>query len=44
MPVIALGTAADTNKSSEETTEVAVIEAIKLGYRHFDTASVYIWI
>ncbi|KHN05967.1 NAD(P)H-dependent 6'-deoxychalcone synthase [Glycine soja] len=39
MPVIALGTAADTNKSSEETTEVAVIEAIKLGYRHFDTAS-----
>ena len=40
MPVIALGTAADTN-SSGETTKVAVIEAIKLGYRHFDTASDY---
>ncbi|ESW17609.1 hypothetical protein PHAVU_007G253700 [Phaseolus vulgaris] len=41
MPVIALGTAADTNESSAETTKVAVIEAIKLGYTHFDTASVY---
>nr|KYP63272.1 NAD(P)H-dependent 6'-deoxychalcone synthase [Cajanus cajan] len=41
MPVIALGTAADTNRSSGETTKVAVIEAIKLGYRHFDTASIY---
>ncbi|KAK7345061.1 hypothetical protein VNO77_15450 [Canavalia gladiata] len=41
MPVIALGTAADTNKNSAETTKVAVVEAIKLGYRHFDTASIY---
>ncbi|KAK7392880.1 hypothetical protein VNO78_21330 [Psophocarpus tetragonolobus] len=41
MPVIALGTAADTNTSNRETTKVAVIEAIKLGYRHFDTASFY---
>ncbi|RDY05652.1 hypothetical protein CR513_10485 [Mucuna pruriens] len=41
IPVIALGTAADTNKSSGETTKVAVVEAIKLGYRHFDTASYY---
>lgn len=41
MPVIAFGTASDTNKSSGETTKVAVIEAIKLGYRHFDTASCY---
>ncbi|KAL2327022.1 hypothetical protein Fmac_020449 [Flemingia macrophylla] len=41
MPVIALGTAAETNRSSEETTKVAVVEAIKLGYRHFDTASIY---
>lgn len=41
MPVIAFGTAADTNKSSAETTKLAVIEAIKLGYTHFDTASIY---
>lgn len=41
MPVIAFGTAAESNISSGETTKVAVIEAIKLGYRHFDTASFY---
>ncbi|KAK7269370.1 hypothetical protein RIF29_22095 [Crotalaria pallida] len=41
MPVIAFGTAADSNKDSRETTKTAVIEAIKLGYRHFDTASHY---
>ncbi|XP_047181199.1 NAD(P)H-dependent 6'-deoxychalcone synthase-like [Vigna umbellata] len=41
MQVIALGTAADTNKSSAEITKVAVIEAIKLGYTHFDTAAFY---
>ncbi|XP_027364123.1 NAD(P)H-dependent 6'-deoxychalcone synthase-like [Abrus precatorius] len=41
MPVIAFGTAASTNKSDAETTKVAAIEAIKLGYRHFDTASIY---
>ncbi|KAK7278904.1 hypothetical protein RJT34_23943 [Clitoria ternatea] len=41
IPVIALGTAAETNKNGEETTKLAVIEAIKLGYRHFDTASIY---
>ncbi|XP_028803170.1 NAD(P)H-dependent 6'-deoxychalcone synthase [Neltuma alba] len=39
MPVIGLGTAADS--PGKETTKGAVIEAIKLGYRHFDTASVY---
>lgn len=41
MPLIAFGTASDSNRSSEQTTKVAVIEAIKLGYRHFDTASIY---
>jgi len=40
MPVIAFGTAAVTNNDGE-ITKVAVIEAIKSGYRHFDTASIY---
>ncbi|KAL9314417.1 hypothetical protein ACSQ67_019869 [Phaseolus vulgaris] len=35
MPVIGLGT------SSTSSTKEAVLEAIKVGYRHFDTASVY---
>nr|XP_007163859.1 hypothetical protein PHAVU_L010400g [Phaseolus vulgaris]ESW35853.1 hypothetical protein PHAVU_L010400g [Phaseolus vulgaris] len=35
MPVIGLGT------SSTSSTKEAVLEAIKIGYRHFDTASVY---
>jgi diketogulonate reductase-like aldo/keto reductase len=39
MPVIALGTATVTNDG--EATKVAVIEAIKTGYRHFDTSSDY---
>ncbi|TKY73087.1 NAD(P)H-dependent 6'-deoxychalcone synthase [Spatholobus suberectus] len=38
MPVIGLGTA---SASSTDVTKVAVLEAIKLGYRHFDTASKY---
>ncbi|KAG6680617.1 hypothetical protein I3842_13G051500 [Carya illinoinensis] len=37
MPVIGFGTAADSNDALIS----AVLEAIKLGYRHFDTASVY---
>lgn len=40
VPVIAFGTAAVTNNDGE-ITKVAVIEAIKSGYRHFDTASIY---
>lgn len=39
LPVIGLGTAADS--PGKDTTKEAVVEAIKLGYRHFDTASVY---
>jgi diketogulonate reductase-like aldo/keto reductase len=39
MPVIALGTATVTNDG--EATKMAVIEAIKTGYRHFDTSSDY---
>ncbi|WJX17626.1 3''-deamino-3''-oxonicotianamine reductase [Trifolium repens] len=40
MPVIAFGTAAVTNNDGE-ITKLAVIEAIKSGYRHFDTALIY---
>jgi aryl-alcohol dehydrogenase-like predicted oxidoreductase len=40
MPVIAFGTAALTNNDGE-ITKLAVIEAIKSGYRHFDTALIY---
>ncbi|QHO58481.1 NAD(P)H-dependent 6'-deoxychalcone synthase-like [Arachis hypogaea] len=39
MPVIGLGTAAESNDG--EAIKQAVIEAIKVGYRHFDTASAY---
>ncbi|XP_054819237.1 non-functional NADPH-dependent codeinone reductase 2-like [Prosopis cineraria] len=39
MPMIGLGTG--DFQSSGETVKTAVIEAIKVGYRHFDTASVY---
>ncbi|KAG7988801.1 hypothetical protein I3843_03G205700 [Carya illinoinensis] len=37
MPVIGFGTAAESNDALIS----AVLEAIKLGYRHFDTASMY---
>ncbi|GAU33424.1 hypothetical protein TSUD_21170 [Trifolium subterraneum] len=40
MPVIAFGTAAVTNNDGE-ITKKAVIEAIKSGYRQFDTALIY---
>jgi hypothetical protein len=40
MPIIAFGTAAVTNNDGE-LTKLAVSEAIKLGYRHFDTALIY---
>ncbi|KAM2636374.1 hypothetical protein EV1_021008 [Malus domestica] len=39
MPVLAFGTAADNLQP--DALKTAVIEAIKLGYRHFDTASIY---
>ncbi|XP_062174863.1 non-functional NADPH-dependent codeinone reductase 2-like [Alnus glutinosa] len=39
MPVIGFGTAADSNDGATLTS--AALEAIKVGYRHFDTASVY---
>ncbi|TQE05742.1 hypothetical protein C1H46_008648 [Malus baccata] len=39
MPVIGFGTAAD--KLQPHVLKTAVVEAIKLGYRHFDTASMY---
>ncbi|TQE05744.1 hypothetical protein C1H46_008650 [Malus baccata] len=39
MPAIGLGTAA--NKFEPHVLKTAVVEAIKLGYRHFDTASMY---
>jgi diketogulonate reductase-like aldo/keto reductase len=39
MPVIGFGTAADSHDGA--TLISAVLEAIKLGYRHFDTAPVY---
>ncbi|KAG9444800.1 hypothetical protein H6P81_016140 [Aristolochia fimbriata] len=43
MPCIGMGTAASlTEGSSDEITKRAVLEAIGLGYRHFDTASAYL--
>lgn len=39
IPMIGFGTAADSNDGP--TLISAVLEAIKLGYRHFDTASAY---
>lgn len=39
MPVIGMGSAADNVDGN--TVKLAVLEAIKVGYRHFDTASQY---
>lgn len=39
MPVIGLGCA--VGKSNLNALKLAVLEAIKLGYRHFDTAAIY---
>ncbi|KAI9168888.1 hypothetical protein LWI28_003382 [Acer negundo] len=39
MPVIGMGSAADNLDGNN--LKLAVLEAIKVGYRHFDTASVY---
>ncbi|XVE84985.1 hypothetical protein DITRI_Ditri17bG0055700 [Diplodiscus trichospermus] len=41
MPVLGLGTASDPIEGSELVIKLAVLQAIKLGYRHFDTASLY---
>ncbi|OMO72589.1 Aldo/keto reductase [Corchorus olitorius] len=40
IPVIGLGTSSSP-RVSPEATKAAIIEAIKVGYRHFDTASLY---
>lgn len=40
IPVLGLGTAASPFAGSE-TTKLAIIQAMKLGYRHFDTATLY---
>ncbi|XP_073300747.1 non-functional NADPH-dependent codeinone reductase 2-like isoform X2 [Primulina huaijiensis] len=40
IPVLGFGTASDPPVDSE-TTKRAVLEAIQVGYRHFDTASLY---
>ncbi|XP_073135753.1 non-functional NADPH-dependent codeinone reductase 2-like [Henckelia pumila] len=40
MPVLGFGTASDPPVDSE-TTKRAVLEAIQVGYKHFDTASLY---
>lgn len=41
MPVIGMGTAAYPWGSHPEATRSSVLRAIELGYRHFDTASLY---
>ncbi|KAA3482918.1 non-functional NADPH-dependent codeinone reductase 2-like [Gossypium australe] len=43
MPVVGFGTASEIVKGSDffTFTKQAVLQAIKLGYRHFDTASLY---
>ncbi|XP_074562295.1 deoxymugineic acid synthase 1-like [Curcuma longa] len=41
MPRIAMGTAAFPWPTTSDTTRDAILHAIKIGYRHFDTASVY---
>ncbi|XP_057430948.1 non-functional NADPH-dependent codeinone reductase 2-like [Lotus japonicus] len=42
LPVIGFGTATILGSApGDDTTKVAVLDAIKLGYRHFDTASIY---
>nr|BDE26437.1 aldo-keto reductase [Dahlia pinnata] len=42
VPVIALGTASESGiAGSEAVAPLTLIEAIKMGYRHFDTAAVY---
>jgi len=40
MPVIGMGTSVE-NRPSNETLASIYVDAIEIGYRHFDTASVY---
>ncbi|XP_071686423.1 D-galacturonate reductase-like [Rutidosis leptorrhynchoides] len=40
IPLIGMGVA-KSNTDSDETVKTAIIEAIKVGYRHFDTAAFY---
>ncbi|XP_068642062.1 non-functional NADPH-dependent codeinone reductase 2-like [Aristolochia californica] len=42
MPCIGMGTAVYPFVENAEITKSAVLEAIRLGYRHFDTASLYL--
>ncbi|KAJ0492704.1 putative codeinone reductase (NADPH) [Helianthus annuus] len=42
VPVIAMGTATESSIAGIEVVKPSIlIEAVKLGYRHFDTAAVY---
>jgi D-galacturonate reductase len=41
MPMIAMGTATMTSRDTDPATKLAIIEAIKAGYRHFDTSALY---
>ncbi|XAR48032.1 hypothetical protein NMG60_11030724 [Bertholletia excelsa] len=41
MPLLGFGTASDP-PATPEATKLAVLEAIRLGYRHFDTAALYL--
>ncbi|XP_071686946.1 D-galacturonate reductase-like [Rutidosis leptorrhynchoides] len=41
VPLIGMGVAKSANDGNTEKVKAAIIEAIKVGYRHFDTAAVY---
>ncbi|KAJ4713849.1 NADPH-dependent codeinone reductase-like protein [Melia azedarach] len=43
MPIIGMGTAVSilSKENDKETMKAAFIEAIRVGYRHFDTSSIY---
>ncbi|XP_071703901.1 D-galacturonate reductase-like [Rutidosis leptorrhynchoides] len=41
IPLIGMGVAKSENTDSNEKVKTAIIEAIKVGYQHFDTAAIY---